>query len=398
MERSGITIDPRHAAAASRPISRRPSARLEDEIAALAGERFNLGSPKQLGDILFGKMGLPGATKTPTGAWSTRANVLEELAEAGASSCARKILEWRQVSKLKSTYTDALPGYVNPDDRTRAHDLRARRDDRPGRLVLLGAQPAEHPDPHARKGARSARPSSPTPGHKLVSADYSQIELRLLAEIADVPALRQAFQRRHRHPCDDGLGNVRRAGQGHAAGRAPPRQGDQFRHHLRHLGVRPRQPARHRPRRGRRLHQEIFRALPRHPRLHGGGEGVLPHARLRHDAVRPQDALSRHQGEEPVAARLQRARRDQCPAAGHRRRHHPPRHDPHARRAAGSEACRPDAAAGARRAGVRGAGPGGREDPAGGRPRDGICAAARRLAHVPLQVDARAADNWDEAH
>src|SRR5439155_7593125 len=109
MERYGIMVD--------RPTLSRLSgdfaqvlARLEDEIADLAGERFNLGSPKQLGDILFGKMGFPGATKTPTGAWSTRANVLEELAELG-HALPSKILEWRQVSKLKSTYTDALPAY-----------------------------------------------------------------------------------------------------------------------------------------------------------------------------------------------------------------------------------------------------------------------------------------------
>ena len=80
----------------------------------LAGEpAFNPGSPKQLGDILFGKMGLPGGTKTKTGQWSTGARVLDELAEQG-HALPQKILEWRQVTKLKSTYTDALPGYVNP--------------------------------------------------------------------------------------------------------------------------------------------------------------------------------------------------------------------------------------------------------------------------------------------
>src|SRR5205085_9584327 len=108
-------------------------ARLEDEIAELAGERFNLGSPKQLGDILFGKMGLPGASKTPTGAWSTRANVLEELAEEQGVEIARKILDWRQVSKLKSTYTDALPTYVNRDTK-RVHTSYALAATTTGRL------------------------------------------------------------------------------------------------------------------------------------------------------------------------------------------------------------------------------------------------------------------------
>src|SRR5690606_32708160 len=87
-------------------------ARLEDEIRKIAGEEFNPGSAKQLGDILFGKMGLPGGTKTSTGAWSTRAGILEDLAEEG-HELPQKILEWRQFSKLRSTYTDALPEYVN---------------------------------------------------------------------------------------------------------------------------------------------------------------------------------------------------------------------------------------------------------------------------------------------
>src|SRR4029077_20780404 len=91
------------------------SAALEAEVRELADEpSFNPGSPKQLGDILFGKMGLPGGTKTKTGQWSTGARVLDELAEQG-HALPQKILEWRQVSKLKSTYTDALPDYVNTD-------------------------------------------------------------------------------------------------------------------------------------------------------------------------------------------------------------------------------------------------------------------------------------------
>src|SRR5262249_33676273 len=112
MERRGISIDPHMLSRFSADFAQ-TMARLEDEIGELAGERFNLGSPKQLGDILFGKMKLPGGSKTPTGAWSTRANVLEELAEEQGVEIARKILDWRQVSKLKSTYTDALPGFVN---------------------------------------------------------------------------------------------------------------------------------------------------------------------------------------------------------------------------------------------------------------------------------------------
>ncbi|HEX9167831.1 MAG TPA: DNA polymerase, partial [Roseiarcus sp.] len=112
MERRGVAID--------RDILSRLSGefaqgmgRLEDEVAKLVGAPFNLGSPKQLGDILFGQMGLPGGKKTATGAWSTTASVLEDLAAEGHALPGR-VLEWRQLSKLKSTYTDALPGFVNP--------------------------------------------------------------------------------------------------------------------------------------------------------------------------------------------------------------------------------------------------------------------------------------------
>jgi len=132
MERRGITIDPHILRRLSSDFAQ-TTARLEDEIAELAGERINLGSPKQLGDILFGKMGLPGASKTPTGAWSTRANVLEELAEEQGVEIARKILDWRQVSKLKSTYTDALPTYVNPQTK-RVHTSYALAATTTGRL------------------------------------------------------------------------------------------------------------------------------------------------------------------------------------------------------------------------------------------------------------------------
>ncbi len=191
MESSGISIDPDMLRRFSSDFAQ-TSARLEDEIYALAGERFNLGSPKQLGDILFGKMGLSGASKTPTGAWSTRANVLEDLAEEEGVEIARKILDWRQVTKLKSTYTDALPGYVNPATK-RVHTSYALAATPTGRLS--SSEPNLQNIPiRTEEGRKIRKAFIADPGHKLVSADYSQIELRLLAEIADVPALRQAFQ------------------------------------------------------------------------------------------------------------------------------------------------------------------------------------------------------------
>lgn len=191
MERTGIKIDRQILSRLSGDFAQ-TMARLEDEIAQLAGEPFNLGSPKQLGDILFGKMQLPGGTRTPTGAWSTRANVLEELAEEQGVEIARKILEWRQVSKLKSTYTDALPSYVNAST-GRVHTNYALAATTTGRLS--SSEPNLQNIPIRREDGRKIRKAFiAAEGYKLASADYSQIELRLLAEIADVPALRQAFR------------------------------------------------------------------------------------------------------------------------------------------------------------------------------------------------------------
>ena len=265
MERRGVSIDRDMLSRLAGDFAQ-VMARLEDEIAKMVGAPFNPGSPKQLGDILFGQMGLPGGKKTATGAWSTSASVLEDLAEEGHELPAR-ILEWRQLSKLKSTYADALPGYRQPAT-GRVHTSYALAATTTGRLS--SSEPNLQNIPvRTEEGRKIRRAFVAPPGHKLISADYSQIELRLLAHIADIPALKKAFADGPRHSRDDRLGNVRRADRGHA-GRSPaPRQGDQLRHHLRHLGLRPRQPARHPARGGGRLYPQIFRALSRHPRLHG---------------------------------------------------------------------------------------------------------------------------------
>ena len=190
MERRGISIDRQVLSRLSGDFAQRAMG-LEEEIRQLAGEPLNPGSPKQLGDILFGKMGLPGAKKTKTGAWSTSASILEDLAEEG-HALPQKILEWRQVSKLKSTYTDALPAFVNPHTH-RVHTGYALAATPTGRLS--SSEPNLQNIPvRTEEGRKIRRAFVAQPGHKLVSADYSQIELRLLAEIADVPALRQAFR------------------------------------------------------------------------------------------------------------------------------------------------------------------------------------------------------------
>jgi len=190
MERRGISIDRQVLSRLSGEFAQ-TAARVEAEIQEIAGEPINVGSPKQLGDIIFGKMGLPGGSKTKTGAWSTSAQILDELAEQG-HTFPKKILEWRQVSKLKSTYTDALPTYVHPQTH-RVHTTYALAATTTGRLSSNEPNLQNIPV-RTEDGRKIRRAFIASPGHKLVSADYSQIELRLLAEIADIPVLKQAFR------------------------------------------------------------------------------------------------------------------------------------------------------------------------------------------------------------
>jgi DNA polymerase-1 len=189
MEQAGIAIDPSFLARLSNDFAT-AMARIEDDIYRLAGERFNLGSPKQLGEILFDKLSLPGGRRTRTGAWSTDADVLEELTALGHDLPA-KILEWRQLSKLKSTYTDALPQHIDP--RTgRVHTTFMLASTTTGRIASTEPNLQNIPI-RTEEGRRIRRAFVAPPGRCLVSADYSQIELRLLAHIAEVPSLRQAF-------------------------------------------------------------------------------------------------------------------------------------------------------------------------------------------------------------
>ena len=189
MEREGILVDRTVLARLSAEFARGAEA-LEAEVHKLAGEPFNLGSPKQLGEILFGRMGLPGGKKTATGAWSTDSQVLEELAGEGVE-LARKLLDWRQLTKLRSTYTDALTGHINPQT-GRVHTSYSLAATSTGRLASTDPNLQNIPvrTPEGRQ-IRTAFVASP--GHKLVSADYSQIELRVLAHVADIPQLKKAF-------------------------------------------------------------------------------------------------------------------------------------------------------------------------------------------------------------
>ena len=189
MEARGITVDRQILSRLSGAFGQKLGG-LESEIYELAGEEFNIGSPKQLGDILFGKFGLAGGKKTKTGAWSTGADILDELA-AGGNTLAARILDWRQLSKLKSTYTDLLPGFINPET-GRVHTSYALASTTTGRLSSSDPNLQNIPV-RTEEGRRIRTAFVASPGMKLVSADYSQIELRVVAHVADIGQLKQAF-------------------------------------------------------------------------------------------------------------------------------------------------------------------------------------------------------------
>ncbi|MBC8037051.1 MAG: DNA polymerase I, partial [Rhizobiales bacterium] len=189
MEAEGILIDPHLLNKLSNEFAT-AAAVLEAQIYELAGETFNIGSPKQLGDILFGRLGFPGGRKTATGAWSTDSDALENLASQGVD-LARRVLDWRQLAKLRSNYTDALPGYIKAKS-GRVHTSYAMAATSTGRLA--STEPNLQNIPIRTEEGRKIRAAFiAPPGAKLVSADYTQIELRVLAHVADIPQLKKAF-------------------------------------------------------------------------------------------------------------------------------------------------------------------------------------------------------------
>ncbi|MEM9063757.1 MAG: DNA polymerase I [Pseudomonadota bacterium] len=190
MERNGIKVDRDALGSMSNRFAQK-MAEYEDEIYALAGRKFNQASPKQLGEILFDEMGLEGGKKTKTGAWGTGADVLESLAAQGHDLPA-KILDWRQLSKLKSTYTDALPTHINGET-GRVHTSFSLAATSTGRLA--STDPNLQNIPVRTEEGRAIRTAFiAEPGNIILSLDYSQIELRILAHIADIPALKTAFR------------------------------------------------------------------------------------------------------------------------------------------------------------------------------------------------------------
>ncbi len=189
MELAGIKVDRAALARLSNDFAKR-MAELEREIHGLAGRAFTIGSPKQLGEILFDEMGLGGGKKGKSGAYATGADVLQYLAAQGHDLPAR-VLDWRQLSKLKSTYTDALQEQINPET-GRVHTSYSQAVASTGRLSSNDPNLQNIPV-RTEEGRKIRRAFVAEKGMKLVSLDYSQIELRLAAHIAEVAPLRQAF-------------------------------------------------------------------------------------------------------------------------------------------------------------------------------------------------------------
>ncbi|HHL20483.1 MAG TPA: DNA polymerase I [Aliiroseovarius sp.] len=191
MEMAGVKVDRAVLSRMSAAFAQKMAA-LEAEIHELAGREFNVGSPKQLGEILFDEMGIAGGKKGKTGAYATGADVLEDLAAEGNELAAR-VLDWRQLSKLKSTYTDALQDHIDPET-GRVHTSYAIAGAATGRLA--STDPNLQNIPVRTEEGRRIREAFIAPeGRKLVSLDYSQIELRILAHVADIDALKEAFRK-----------------------------------------------------------------------------------------------------------------------------------------------------------------------------------------------------------
>ena len=189
MERNGIRVDPKMLKKLSNDFEKR-MAQLVEEIHKLVGHEFNVGSPKQLGEVLFDEMGIPGGKKGKTGAYATGADVLEDLAAQGHEMPSR-VLDWRQLAKLKGTYTDALQTQINAES-GRVHTSYQMAGASTGRLASTDPNLQNIPV-RTEEGRKIRQAFVPAEGCRFLSADYSQIELRLLAHMADIGTLKDAF-------------------------------------------------------------------------------------------------------------------------------------------------------------------------------------------------------------
>ncbi|HRK42578.1 MAG TPA: DNA polymerase I, partial [Gemmobacter sp.] len=198
MEMAGIKVDRDVLSRMSNAFAQK-LVQLEEEIHGLAGAKFNVGSPKQLGEILFDQMQIPGGEKGKTGAYATGADVLEDITTLDShpqgAELAARVLDWRQIAKLKSTYTDSLQDHIHPET-GRVHTSYSIAGANTGRLASTDPNLQNIPV-RSDEGRRIREAFVAPPGRVLVSLDYSQIELRILAHIAQIPALKQAFRDGH---------------------------------------------------------------------------------------------------------------------------------------------------------------------------------------------------------
>jgi DNA polymerase-1 len=196
MEMAGVKVDRDVLSRMSNAFAQK-LVQLEEEIHGLAGTKFNVGSPKQLGEVLFDQLQVPGGEKGKTGAYATGADVLEDVttledSHPQGAKLAARVLDWRQIAKLKSTYTDSLQDHINPET-GRVHTSYSIAGANTGRLA--STDPNLQNIPVRSDEGRRIREAFVAPeGRVMVSLDYSQIELRILAHIADIPALKQAFR------------------------------------------------------------------------------------------------------------------------------------------------------------------------------------------------------------
>ena len=352
MERAGIRVDASVLAALSRDFEERGAA-LAEKIWREAGHGFNIGSPRQLGSVLFEEMGLEGGKKTKQGAWATGADILENLAGQG-HALPRLVLDWRQLAKLRSTYTEALAEAVNPAT-GRVHTSFGQAIASTGRLS--SNDPNLQNIPVRTEDGRKIREAFVAEdGRTLLSADYSQIELRLLAHVADIAPLKQAF-----HEGAD----IHARTAGEVFGLPAEGMDPAIRNRAKAInfgiiyGISPFGLARQLgiPQgEAEALYRGLFRALPRHPRLHGGDQGVRAGQRLCEDGVRAALPHPGDRRQEPGQAQFLRTRGDKRAAPGGGGGYHQARHDPAAGGDRRRRARRHHAAPGARRAAVRGAG------------------------------------------
>lgn len=251
MEQNGIMVD----AGALRKLSscfEEQLRQIESQVYELAGEEFNLGSPKQIGEILYTKLGLKGK-KTASGSFQTGADVLEKMAEE--HELPAKILEWRGFAKLKSTYTEALLNLL--DANSRIHTTYNQINTTTGRLSSTNPNLQNIPI-RTDMGLKIRECFIAKPGHKIISSDYSQVELRLMAVVAGVKALKEAFN----HGIDIHAATAAKV-FGVPADQvdhnlAPSCQNNQFRRYLRHFAVWTGQTAGHIRRRSQNLHRQLF--------------------------------------------------------------------------------------------------------------------------------------------